>query len=107
MRELPDCRLLPAHGPVTDSAHARIDELLEHHRTRLDAVQQTVLGGAGTATESAAQLGWTRREKRLPELDPMNRMLAILETAAHLDLLVVRGLLRTEVIDGVRHYAPA
>src|SRR5262249_61462225 len=31
VRSLPDMRLLPAHGPVAPSAHARIDELFAHH----------------------------------------------------------------------------
>src|SRR5262249_61115102 len=35
VRALPDMHLFPAHGPVTASAHARIDELLGHHRDRL------------------------------------------------------------------------
>jgi glyoxylase-like metal-dependent hydrolase (beta-lactamase superfamily II) len=105
VRELPDLRLLPAHGPVAESAHRRIDELLEHHSKRLDATQRTIREGAVTAAESANLLTWTRREKRLIDLDPMNRMLAVLETAAHLNLLVVRGVLRSETIDGVEHYA--
>ena len=29
--DLPDTRLLPAHGPVGDSTHARCEELLTHH----------------------------------------------------------------------------
>ena len=33
----PDARLLPAHGPVTDSVHARVEELLAHHEQRLTA----------------------------------------------------------------------
>ena len=35
IRALPDTRLLPAHGPVTDSVHVRIEELLAHHDERL------------------------------------------------------------------------
>ena len=35
MLTLPDSRLLPAHGPVCDSTHDRVNELLAHHETRL------------------------------------------------------------------------
>ena len=35
VRALPDARLLPAHGPMTLSTHARVDELLDHHEERL------------------------------------------------------------------------
>jgi glyoxylase-like metal-dependent hydrolase (beta-lactamase superfamily II) len=105
VRALPDARLLPAHGPVTESAHARIDELLDHHRTRLDDVAAAVAAGASSATAVAARLGWTSRGRALDSLDPVNQVFAILETIAHLDLLLVRDRLSAEVVDGVRHFA--
>jgi glyoxylase-like metal-dependent hydrolase (beta-lactamase superfamily II) len=97
VRELPDTRLLPAHGPVADSVHARIDELLAHHAARLDAAESAVVRGAATAYETAQVLTWTRRESALDDLDPFNQMLAILETAAHLDVLVLQDRLRAVV----------
>src|SRR5580704_3324920 len=36
MLTLPDSRLLPAHGPVSNSTHERVDELLAHHERRLE-----------------------------------------------------------------------
>jgi len=56
--------------------------------------------------EVAGQMTWTRRQRRLDELDPFNQMLAVLETAAHLDLLVLQGRLRALVSDGVTGYVP-
>lgn len=38
-------------------------------------------------------------------MDSFNRMLAVLETAAHLDLLVSQGKLTAQVVDGVLHYS--
>ena len=38
VRAMPDLRLLPAHGPVTSSSHARIDELVAFHDVRLQPV---------------------------------------------------------------------
>ena len=35
VRALPDMKLLPAHGPVTESSHQRVDELVAHHDARL------------------------------------------------------------------------
>lgn len=104
VRGRPDARLLPAHGSVTDSVHARVDELLAHHDKRLDQTEAAALGGATTAYEIAGILKWTRRERSLDELDHFNRMLAIGETGAHLDLLVLQGRLRVVETDGVRHY---
>jgi len=105
VRGLPDMRLLPAHGPVTASAHARIDELLDHHRDRLDRCAQAVAEGAATAYEVARALRWTRRGRRLGELDPFNQMLAVIETRAHLELLAAAGRLSRSVSDGVTSYA--
>jgi len=104
VRELPDSVLLPAHGPVSPSVHARIDELLAHHAARLDAVAAAVRSGAVTAAETARLLTWTRRDRTLDELDPFNQMLAVLETAAHLDLLVTQSRLRATVDGDVTKY---
>jgi glyoxylase-like metal-dependent hydrolase (beta-lactamase superfamily II) len=102
VRERPDARLLPAHGPVTESAHARVDELLAHHDNRLDQTLAAVVQGAHTAYEAGGVLRWTRREHRLADLDPFNAMLAVFETAAHLDLLVAQGRLTVTTENG-RH----
>jgi hypothetical protein len=52
-------------------------------------------------------LGWTRRQRRLDELDLFNKILAIHETMAHLDVLVERGWLTRTTENGVAHYARA
>ena len=104
VRAMPNARLLPAHGPVTESTHARIDELLDHHATRLDLTLAAVTRGAHTAYEAAGQLGWTRRNLRPRELDLFNRMLTVTETSAHLETLVTRGQVLREVVDGVACY---
>ncbi|MGE3286697.1 MAG: MBL fold metallo-hydrolase [Pseudonocardia sp.] len=100
----PDAALLPAHGVVGMRVHERVDQLLEHHGTRLDATLAAVREGRGTAFEVAQVLTWTRRERHLDELDPMNTMLAVLETQAHLDVLVERGALRCTEDGGTAHY---
>ena len=107
VRQLPDLRLLPAHGPVTGSAHRRVDELLAHHATRLDVSEAAIAGGAVTAYEAALQLRWTRRDRHLEELDPINQMLAVVETRIHLELLVSQGRLAVSREDGVSLYRPA
>lgn len=104
VRSRPDAMLLPAHGPVTDSVHARVDELLAHHGRRLDHTESAALAGASTAHEIAGRLRWTRRERTLEELDLFNQMMAVGETGAHLDLLVIQGRLAVVERDGVRHY---
>ncbi len=107
VRALPDMRLLPAHGPVTASAHTRIDELLAHHDDRLGRCAEAVAAGAGTAYQVACALRWTRRGRHLEDLDPFNQMLAVTETRAHLELLCAQGRLTVSWDDGVAVYTPA
>ena len=103
VRSRPDALLLPAHGAVTTSVHARVDELVAHHGRRLDQAEAIATGGK-TAFETAGILTWTRHERTFDELDLFNQMLAVSETGAHLHLLVAQGRLSCEEIDGVRQY---
>jgi glyoxylase-like metal-dependent hydrolase (beta-lactamase superfamily II) len=104
-RAMPDARLLPAHGPVTTSVHDRVDELLAHHEKRLSATLDAVQGGAQTGFEVAKVLTWTRHERHLDDLDLFNQIMAVNETMAHLQVLVERGLLRSETIEQIVHFA--
>jgi glyoxylase-like metal-dependent hydrolase (beta-lactamase superfamily II) len=106
-RALPDARLLPAHGPVSDSVHERIDQLLAHHEHRLTATADAVDHGAHTAFAVAQQLPWTRRARAYADLDMFNQVLAIFETMAHLRVLVERGWLVESTIDGIAHFVRA
>lgn len=108
VRRLPDMRLLPAHGPVSPSAHTRIDELVDHHDQRLALMADVLTGSECTGYDVALAIGWTRRQRKLAELDLMNQMLAICETVYHLDLLVAQGrAVSSTGEDGVRRYRPA
>ncbi|MGO8957173.1 MAG: MBL fold metallo-hydrolase [Streptosporangiaceae bacterium] len=107
VRRLPDMQLLPAHGPVSPSTHARIDELADHHDVRLRAMAQVLSGGATTAYQVALAIPWTSRQRKLADLDLMNQMLAICETVYHLDLLVARSAAVSRAgDDGIRLYHP-
>jgi glyoxylase-like metal-dependent hydrolase (beta-lactamase superfamily II) len=107
MFQLPDAMLLPAHGPVTESVHQRVTELLAHHDDRLAASAAAVSAGAPTAYQVALALPWTRRRRAFDELDPQNQFLAVSETAAHLDVLVLQHRLTSSTgPDGVEYYQP-
>ncbi|WP_376768498.1 MBL fold metallo-hydrolase [Pseudonocardia pini] len=105
VRSLPDRLLLPAHGAVSRSVHARVDELVEHHDVRLRQMHELVAAGASTADETARRTLWTRRGRRFDELDLFSRCLAVTETMAHLDLLAAGGRLQRTEVDGVTHYS--
>ncbi len=91
VRALPDLQVLPAHGPVAPSSHARVEALLAHHEDRLAASLRALGAGTRSAHEVAGDLGWTRHEHPYEELDPFSRGMAAMETKAHLELLVARG----------------
>jgi glyoxylase-like metal-dependent hydrolase (beta-lactamase superfamily II) len=105
VREMPDLRLLPAHGPVRASVHVRVDELIDHHGRRLDESLAVVGTSTLTGAECARALTWTRRKKAFDDLDPFNQMLAVSETVAHLELLVAQGRLSATEHEGVRRYS--
>lgn len=105
VRSRPDAALLPAHGPVGMRVHQRVDELLAHHGKRLDATLAALGEGRHTAAAVADGLTWTRRERRLAEMDDFNTMLATLETAAHLEVLVQRGIVTRHEEEGVVGYS--
>ncbi|MFI7702102.1 MBL fold metallo-hydrolase [Nonomuraea sp. NPDC049480] len=95
----PDTRLLPAHGPVTGSVHVRVAELLLHHDNRFAHTLRALGTRTLDAYAVARRLTWTRRDIPFAGLDDFNQMLAVNETAAHLDVLVARGR-ATAVLDG-------
>jgi glyoxylase-like metal-dependent hydrolase (beta-lactamase superfamily II) len=104
MTTFADARLLPAHGPVAGSTHARVAELLVHHARRLSDTLRALDRGGAEAFAVARQLTWTRREVPFADLDDMNQMLAVCETVAHLDVLVGRG---EVALDGTEYHIPA
>ncbi len=111
VRGLPDLRILPAHGPVAPSSHARVDALLAFHEERLraslDAVPPADSGRAVTAYDVAGTLGWTRHLHAFDTLDIFSQGMASMETKAHLDLLVARGQASSsDTVDGVAYTLP-
>ncbi|TVR26642.1 MAG: MBL fold metallo-hydrolase [Nitriliruptor sp.] len=106
VRGLPDLAMLPAHGPARASTHGRIDELVEHHESRLQRMLASVERGASTAFEVACDVPWTRRDVAFSTLDVFNRMLAVNETMAHLEDLNRRELVAATMdADGIARYA--
>ncbi len=105
VRDLPARLVLPAHGPVFTDLRHRVDELVEHHRVRLEECQRAVEDGSATAREVAERLPWTRHRRRLLDLDPFNQMLAVFEAEVHLQVLAERGRLRRDLADSAHRYA--
>jgi glyoxylase-like metal-dependent hydrolase (beta-lactamase superfamily II) len=104
VRERPDAVLLPAHGPVAPSVHARVDELLAHHELRLRRCGDAVAAGALTAFDVAQRIPWTSRDRAFPDLSPFDQLMATREAEAHLGVLDLRGEVRLHHGDEVDTY---
>jgi glyoxylase-like metal-dependent hydrolase (beta-lactamase superfamily II) len=99
--------MLPAHGAVTDEVGSRVAELLVHHQQRLEEILGLVGGGPTTAYDVARQMRWTRRKRPLDSLGAVHGMAAVLEVAAHLELLETQALIVDDSSGPVRGYSVA
>jgi len=94
---------LPAHREPIADVSGRIAEILAHHAER-EAEINTLLGSEWrTGAEIAAGLSWRRGKARFQSLPSMQRVLALVETLAHLEhLCAIDHIERSE--DGVLRY---
>ena len=86
IEKLPVKLVLPAHGePYTDAA-GRARELRDHHLRRLSQLVDAVSSGVGDVSELSRRLFGSAVSDT-----PADRMLAVMETYAHLEHLRVQG----------------
>ncbi|MFC7754187.1 MBL fold metallo-hydrolase [Tsukamurella soli] len=104
MLAVPDGALLPAHGPVRGSTHARVKEQIAHHDERLAEVLELAQAGPVSAYSVAAAMPWTRRRRALADLEVEHQMIAVSEIRAHLEVLRLQGRLAAERHDGLVTY---
>lgn len=101
----PTLRMLPAHRAVDGFASDRARELIGHHDERLAAIVEHVAVGRSTAYEVAQAMTWTKRQRHLDALEPIHRMTAVLEVAAHLEVLRTAEVVDVVSSDGVDHFS--
>lgn len=107
VKSLPDAHVLPAHGNISASVHKRADELLAHHEARFDVVTDLLRVEPASPMQVAERMKWTRRERSLDDLAPKHQMAAVLEIAAHLDVLSQRGRVRSQLVDEIEIFEAA
>ncbi len=101
-----DVRLvLPAHESPFPHLAQRVDQLLQHHQKRLDQVLSVICGRELSARNIAGQVEWTGG--LWEQMDGVNRLLAVMETLAHLRVLQERGLAASREEAGVNLYTAA
>jgi len=102
VRSLDVQMVLPAHENPFAHLSERVGQLLEHHEERLQQVMVPIRHNALSARDIASQVEWM--VGLWEQMDGINRLLAILETLAHLRLLQGRGVVTTTEKEGVNLY---
>lgn len=92
-------KVWPAHGPVFDDAHFRLQELFDHHEERLEAMAQLV-DGSRTAYEICTDVFGR-------DLSVHHLRFALAETLAHLEYLHQEGHLELVQNETTALYRPA
>lgn len=92
--------VLPAHGAIFKDHRHRAQQIIQHHKYRLQEIQDAATGRARTAYEIALDIF------DLPKDGPIFQfMAATFETLAHLHLLMYEGKVRRSEEDKVRFVA--
>lgn len=97
-------RSLPGHRAGGELA-ARVDQLKEHHRLRLEEAFQAVKAHPGSgAHELAGYMTWKIRANSWAEFPVAQKWFAVGECMSHLDRLMVQGRITRRVEDGQNRY---
>jgi glyoxylase-like metal-dependent hydrolase (beta-lactamase superfamily II) len=98
--------VLPGHGEPFQGLPERTEELLAHHKRRLEEIVQLLSKHAGeslTGYEIASRMSWSRR-RTWDDLTGFERRLAVTEGLAHIELLHARGQVEKRCADGAVRY---
>lgn len=94
-----------AHRTSTGNFVERIDDLIKHHKERLEEVYEIIkLNGSLNPYEAAARMSWSIRARDWSEFPVVQKRFATGEAAAHLEHLFYGGRLEREIKDQVHYY---
>lgn len=104
VRSMPVKMALPAHREIGNFTQ-RIDELLAHHKDRLEDTAKILRQNPGlTGYQVASKMKWAIRAKDWSDFPPGQRIFAVGEALSHLQNLMVTGVIERREKDGVGHY---
>ncbi len=102
--------VLPGHEYPFSAYRRRIAELVAHHHARSRSIQQVFQAHTEKmdAFQVARRIGWTTRTKTVQweQLKPWDKRLAMMQSVAHLELLVFDQKLIKLCINGKIYYQP-
>lgn len=94
----------PAHRSIIYDVAGRIEELMVHHRNRLEEVMEILGGGVQTAYEVASKMTWDVKFREWGEFPPSQKYFAVAEALSHLKYLLEEGRIYRENRGGVYYY---
>lgn len=97
--------VLPAHEYSFKDLKARLREIEEHHKQRLDEMLQVIGRSPRTAYEVASKVKWVTGD--FSTFSSWMQRAALGETIAHLDYLVLEEQLTKYMEDGIQYYKRA
>ena len=83
--------VLPGHRSILSSQKERIQELKQHHQTRLEEVVSILAEGKQNAFQIASQMTWDISYKSWDLFPPAQKLFAFGEALAHLKYLEEEG----------------
>ncbi|MCH7706767.1 MAG: MBL fold metallo-hydrolase [Chloroflexi bacterium] len=89
LKELDVDMVHPAHEHSFPDLGKRVDEMLGHHRDRMDEMLAQVQDGPKTSWEVSSKINWNVASWE--KLDRWTRRAALMETLAHLEYMVSAG----------------
>jgi glyoxylase-like metal-dependent hydrolase (beta-lactamase superfamily II) len=98
--------ILPGHENRFVGLEGRVEELMQHHKQRTVEAAKKIKTEPKTTHQIATELTWLPEKKKMGwrDLDLWSQRLAIAETAAHLELLRLRGEADKFFRDSVAYY---
>jgi glyoxylase-like metal-dependent hydrolase (beta-lactamase superfamily II) len=98
--------VLPAHQHVFTNFQERIDEIIRHHETRNSEILSTLNSGEKTAYQVSQRITWIPEQGGIEfhDLSLWNRRMALAETLAHLEAIMVEGKVERIYRDSVAYY---
>ncbi len=98
--------VFPGHGGIFSGLTQRIEALFGHHKEREWEIMKSISKGQKTAYQIAQEIPWmpSGDKANFKRLSPFDKRLAVLETLAHLQHLVMEGKVTKNTKDKIDYY---
>jgi glyoxylase-like metal-dependent hydrolase (beta-lactamase superfamily II) len=91
VRYLPATKVLPAHENIFTDLQARIEGLMEHHKTREEEILRVIAKEPRDAYFITSQIPWNVLEGTWQNMSPFQKRAAVTEAIAHLECMKWKG----------------